>query len=83
MTDSKANYKLLNKNQFTQPRGGEIDFEDIEAEVEYSNLTKELKDYIVKLSKEAISKFTDFNHHRNTCWKQYKQLYKSGKDDKD
>jgi hypothetical protein len=57
MTDShKLNYKILeNKTRFAGTRGHEIDYDEAECEIDFSNMDKDTQEYISRISKEAIS----------------------------
>ena len=53
---SKANYKLNENKKLTVSKGDNVEYEDAEPEVEYSNLPKDVQEYIFKLCKEKLSK---------------------------
>lgn len=63
ITMSKKNKTQLTGtvgNNTTNNRGGmETDYDEAEVEVEYSNLSNELKEYIIKISKDSISKINN------------------------
>ncbi len=53
---SKKNKTQLTSSVGGNPKGTETDYDEAEVEVEFSNVSKELKDFIIKITKEAISK---------------------------
>ncbi len=54
---SKKNKTQLTSSIGGNPKGMETDYDEAEVDVEYSNVSKELKDFIIKIAKEAISNF--------------------------
>lgn len=56
MTEGKSNYRYENKARFNPMRGNEVDYDDAEAEIDFTNMSKELQEYVIKNSREAISK---------------------------
>ena len=46
-----------NKIQYAGPRPGERDIDEATPVIDYCNMTTELKNQCIKLSREAISKF--------------------------
>jgi hypothetical protein len=55
-----------NRLQYGGMRGGEKDIDDVIPVVEFSsNMSKELKDYCIKIAKETMSKHKNINDSRN------------------
>lgn len=53
---SKKNKTQLTSSIGGNPKGTETDYDEAEVEIDFSNVNKELKDFIVKITKDAISK---------------------------
>ncbi len=62
MSESKQNYRF---NPVKIAANQELDFEDIDPEIEYTNMSKDLTEFAIRVSKEAIKENSDnkFNNY--------------------
>lgn len=51
--DSRA----IRSNRYVATRAGEKDPDDFAAVVEYSNISQEMKEFCIKLARDALSKY--------------------------
>ena len=61
MDNSKATHTVSKKTKMTSvnPGGNRVDteYDEAEVEIEFSNISKDLKEFIIKTTKDAISIF--------------------------